>query len=227
MPPNRFSAVLFDLDGTLIDTALDMVAVLQQQLIDEGHDPIDFETARSNVSNGSAGLIRLAFPNVSMQEHDRLRGEYLDRYEAAVCVESILFPGLSTCLDVLDEAQIPWGVVTNKPHRMTTPLMRALELTDRAACTISGDTIPQRKPDPTPMFLACEQAGVSPQDTVYVGDALRDIQAGKAAGMYTIAAAYGYITDDDDPERWQADLIVQNSEDLANQLLKGVNLGDS
>ncbi len=224
--PREFDAVLFDLDGTLIDTAQDMVAVLVQQLHDAGREPIDYEVARANVSNGSAGLINLAFPDVSVTEHERLRADFLDRYEDAVCVHSTLFPGLDRLLDRLDEASIPWGVVTNKPARMTQPLLVALSLNTRAACMISGDTLPERKPDPAPMLLACEHTGVKPGRTVYVGDALRDIQAGKAAGMFTIAAGYGYVTSDDDPLQWQADVIANDPQELTTMLLNNVNLQD-
>lgn len=223
--PTDFEAVLFDLDGTLIDTALDMVGVLLEQLRDEGRDPIDFELARSNVSHGSAGLINLAFPDVSNKEHERLRTDYLNRYEAAVCVNSVLFPGLDSLLDTLEEATVPWGIVTNKPARMTAPLLAALGLSSRAACMISGDTIPERKPHPAPMLLACEKTGVAPHNTVYVGDAARDIEAGKAAGMFTIAASYGYVPADDDPEAWGADIIVEDTRELTKILLKGVSLG--
>lgn len=220
----KFDAVLFDLDGTLIDTALDMVGVLLEQLRDEGRDPIEYELARSNVSHGSAGLINLAFPNVSDKEHQRLRTDYLDRYEEAVCVDSVLFPGLEGLLDILQEAAIPWGIVTNKPARMTVPLLDALDLSNRAACMISGDTIPERKPDPAPMLLACEHTGIAPHKTVYVGDASRDIEAGKAAGMFTIAASYGYIPADDDPRTWGANIVVKDTHELATILLKGVSL---
>lgn len=216
--------MLFDLDGTLIDTARDMVGVLLNQLRDEGHEPIEYELARSNVSHGSAGLINLAFPNVSDEEHERLRTDYLDRYEEAVCVDSVLFPGLESLLDILQEAAIPWGIVTNKPARMTVPLLDALDLRRRAACMISGDTIPERKPDPAPMLLACKHTGIAPHKTVYVGDAARDIEAGKAAGMFTIAASYGYIPADDDPSAWGADIIVKDTQELTTILLKGVSL---
>lgn len=220
----QFDAVLFDLDGTLIDTAPDMVGVLQNQLQDEGRDRIDYAAARSNVSNGSAGLIRLAFPDVTAKEHERLRTDYLDRYVMSVCEESTLFSGLADLLDLLDGADIPWGVVTNKPTRMTDPLMDALGLLNRATCTISGDTIPQRKPDPAPLLLAAEKTGILPGRTTYVGDALRDIEAGNAAGMFTIAAGYGYVTDDDDPIRWNADVIVSDPQELTMMLVKGANL---
>ena len=219
----QFDAVLFDLDGTLIDPALDMVAILNAQLQDAGRSPIDYELARSNVSNGSAGLIYLGFPDVSSEEHEQLRCDYLNRYAAAVCVHSTLFPALADLLQKLEDAKIPWGIVTNKPARMTAPLLDALALSSRAACAISGDTIPQRKPDPAPMFLACDQTGVAPERTVYVGDSIRDIDAGRAAGMFTVAARYGYVTADDNPESWLADVIVNDPQELTTFLLKGVN----
>jgi len=223
----EFDAILFDLDGTLVDTAPDMVAVLMNMLRDEGRESISYELARSSVSNGSAGLVSLAFPGVSTDEHERLRLDYLDRYEAAVCVDSVLFPGLGLLLEILDANGLPWGVVTNKPGRMTAPLLAALGVSERAACMISGDSLPQRKPDPAPLLLACEKTGVQPGRTVYVGDASRDIEAGLAAGMHTIAAAYGYITDDDDPHTWQADRVAGDVQELTTMLLKGVNLDAS
>ena len=225
MPPRTaFAAVLFDLDGTLVDTAPDMVAVLADILRAEGQPPIAYEVARSYVSNGSAGLVKLAFPDASPAEHERLRLDFLDRYAQAVCVDSRLFPGLAELLDELDARDLPWGVVTNKPARMTEPLLAALGVAGRAACMISGDTIRQRKPDPAPLLLAARHTGVAPEHSVYVGDAARDIMAGRAAGMHTIGATYGYIVDGDDPRNWGAHELVADTEELAHLLLKGVNL---
>lgn len=221
----NFEAVLFDLDGTLVDTAQDMVAVLLELMASEGRDPISYALARSYVSNGSAGLINLGFPDVPGNEHERLREEYLDRYEASVCVHSTIFAGLEPLLEEFDNSGLPWGVVTNKPARMTRPLLAALGLDTRIACQVSGDTIPERKPHPAPLFLACEQTGIAPARSVYVGDAARDIEAGQAAGMYTIAAAYGYVTDDDDAQAWNADSIAADVQELTTMLRKGVNLG--
>jgi phosphoglycolate phosphatase len=222
---NQFDAVLFDLDGTLVDTAPDMVAALLALLDDEGREPLSYDLARSFVSNGAAGLVNLAFPGVADDEHERLRVRYLEKYEAAVCVHSTLFPGLAELLDRFDAGNIPWGVVTNKPAYLTEPLLDALGLGSRAACKISGDTIPQRKPDPAPLLLASEQTGVSPSQSIYVGDAARDIEAGRRAGMHTVAVAYGYITADDDPAAWDAHRIVDDTVELAHLLLKGVSLG--
>lgn len=211
-------AVLFDLDGTLVDTAPDMVAVLQDMQRDHGMDPVDYSTARSFVSNGAMGLVGLAFPGVDTKFRDRLYHEYLDRYELAVCSQSSVFPGLLDMLDELEKRACPWGVVTNKPERMTRPLLDKLGLGDRVSCSISGDTLPQRKPDPAPLLHASALIGVAAEKTVYVGDALRDIQAGKAAGMQTIAAAYGYIVSGDDPLSWNADFIVSTAPELADML---------
>jgi phosphoglycolate phosphatase len=222
---SSFGAVFFDLDGTLVDTAPDMVRVLLDLLENEGRAPLDYGLVRSHVSNGAAGLINLGFPDVHAEEHERLRLEYLERYEGAVCVDSGLFPGLADLLDDLDAGELPWGVVTNKPARMTEPLLHGLGLASRAACMISGDTIPQRKPDPAPLLLAAQETGVAPDRSVYVGDAERDIAAGRAAGMHTIGVRYGYVTRDDDPARWNADELVADAEELAHRLRKGVNLG--
>ena len=216
-------AVLFDLDGTLVDTAPDMVAVLRELQREENRELIDYDLARSHVSNGAAGLVALAFPDIDADYHERLRLRYLEKYGNAVCIESVVFAGLDALLDELDRIACPWGVVTNKPMRMTDPLLDSLGLSSRSACAISGDTLPQRKPDPAPLLLASEQLSIPPQDAVYVGDAARDIEAGRAAGMQTIAAAYGYINHDD-PYSWGADLVVEDTSELTNYLLKAVNL---
>jgi phosphoglycolate phosphatase len=225
VPPERsFDAVLFDLDGTLVDTAPDMVRVLLELMESEGREPLGYPLVRSQVSNGAAGLVTLGFPDVTEETHERLRLAYLQRYEETVCVDSVLFPGLPKLLDHFDDGELPWGIVTNKPARMTEPLLHALGIAARAACMISGDTIPHRKPDPAPLFLASEQIGVPPARSVYVGDAARDIEAGRAAGMYTIGVQYGYIARDDDPAGWNADELVAGTEELAHRLRKGVNL---
>ncbi len=219
-----FDAVFFDLDGTLVDTAPDMVAVLIDLQKEEGVDTLDYELARSHVSNGAAGLVNLAFPDADDGNHERLRLRYLEKYELSVCVDSVIFAGLEVLLDSLDAGGRLWGIVTNKPMRMTDPLLAGLGLSERSACSISGDTLPQRKPDPAPLLLASRQIGVAPARSVYVGDAARDIEAGRAAGMFTIAAAYGYINDDN-PQNWGADHIVADTAELTTYLLKAVNLG--
>lgn len=216
--------MLFDLDGTLVDTAPDMVAALQELQRSRGIDPVDYEMGRAYVSNGALGLLGLGFPDIEHAVGSELHNAYLERYALRVCKTSTLFPGLERLLQVLDAAGLPWGVVTNKPAHLTDPLLDSLALAARSACTVSGDTLPQRKPDPAPLLHACELAGLLPQNTIYVGDAYRDIQAGQNAGMVTIAAAYGYITPDDDPQRWGADRVAVDTAELTQILLKAVNL---
>jgi phosphoglycolate phosphatase len=217
-------AVLFDLDGTLIDTAPDMVAVLQEMQADHGRQPIDYPLGRSFVSNGSLGLVKLGFGEVDDPHRSQLQREYLERYQKRLCVDTALFPGLDELLRALDDAGRPWGVVTNKPAFLTDPLMAALGLLERSSATVSGDTLTVRKPHPGPLLHACEVAGIAPGETIYVGDALRDIEAGQGAGMHTIGAGYGYVTEDDDPGSWGADSLVHTSEELASHLIKAFNL---
>lgn len=224
-PADACRAVFFDLDGTLIDTAPDMIAILADLLAANGYEALPYTLARASVSNGAMGLIRLAFPEAAADLQERLYAEYLARYERAVCVNSTLFPGLPAILDDLDDRGLPWGIVTNKPQRMTDPLLAELGLGRRAACVISGDTLPQRKPDPAPLLLASRLAGVPPGQSIYVGDAQRDIAAGRAAGMATIAAAYGYIVSGDDPARWLADQVATDTVELAKLIRKAVTLG--
>ena len=223
----QFDAVLFDLDGTLVDTAPDMVRVLFDMLKAYDSPLLSYDVARASVSNGSLGLVRLAFPAVGEEKQAELQQEYLRRYEEILSgpsVSSVLFPGLPNLIDVLDQHQRPWGIVTNKPQRMTDPLLTHLGLSKRTGCAISGDTLLERKPHPAPLLLGSEQIGAAPARTIYVGDARRDIEAGRAAGMATIAAAYGYITDDDNPNLWEADNMVASTEELAKILFKAVNL---
>lgn len=227
MPPlqnQRLDAVLFDLDGTLIDTAPDMVAVLQDMQTAHGIEPVPYVLARANVSHGAIGLLSVGFPDAHAEFNSPLHVEYLERYTQRVCIESVIFDGLEALLDELDTAGIPWGIVTNKPERLTLPLLQMLELASRSACIVSGDTVAERKPHPAPMLHACEVAGMTPQQTIYAGDAARDIEAGRAAGMATIAAAYGYVTDDDDPASWGADEIASDTADLAQIVLEAVTI---
>ncbi len=221
---NAFDLVLFDLDGTLVDTAPDMVATLQDMQRDHGRDPVDYDLGRSNVSNGAMGLLRIGFPQLDEDERASLIGEYVDRYADRLCELTTVFAGIETLLDRLDDAGCPWGVITNKPERLTNPLLEQLGLFHRSICTISGDTLPVRKPEPGPLLLGCDIAGVDAGRSVYIGDAERDIQAGLRAGAATIAAAYGYITDDDDPREWGADIIAVDTQELAQIVLKAVNL---
>ena len=219
-----WGAVLFDLDGTLIDTAPDMVRALQVMQAKRGVAPTDYTVARRQVSNGAIGLLRAGFPDLDIEFGDPMHKEYLSVYEADLASESALFPGLDSLLDALEAASVPWGIVTNKPAFLTDPLLTLLGLAERSAATVSGDTLPVRKPDPAPLLHATDLAGLDPTRTIYVGDAERDIQAGQNAGMATIAVGYGYITEDDDARRWNADTIAADTVELAQIIRKAVNL---
>jgi len=211
--------VLFDLDGTLADTAPDMIAALNVVLREEQQPPLALSEARDHVSNGSAALVRLAFgEQQSEDDFDRRKKQFLARYELALCVHTALFPGMAELLDTIENNGHCWGVVTNKPGWLTDPLMAALGLTERAVCIISGDTLAERKPHPLPMLTAAEHAGVHPSNCLYIGDAERDIEAGNAADMLTLIAHYGYITAEQHPEAWGADGGIDHPLDALNWL---------
>ena len=216
--PRRTRGVLFDLDGTLVDTAPDMVAVLADLQEAHGLERIPYDAGRAHVSNGAIGLLRLAFPEVPADALGPLHSEYLDRYAQALCVRSALFPGLGRLLDALDVACCPWGVVTNKPGWLTDPLLDRLGLYERACCVVSGDTVAERKPHPLPLLHAAQATGVSPAHCVYVGDAERDIVAGRAAGMQTVVAAYGYLSAEDQPLLWNPHGVVERPEEVLDWL---------
>lgn len=215
-PP--YAAVLFDLDGTLLDTAPDMIAALDALMAEQGHGPVDFARARLHVSKGALGLIDLAFGTLGIelgQAHRvSLRGRYLELYATHLCQATTLFDGMADVLARLEDAGLDWGIVTNKPGFLAEPLLAQLGLLSRCAVLVSGDTLPERKPHPQPLLHAAGQIGVSPERSVYVGDDTRDIEAGNAAGMTTVAAAYGFIPPGDDPARWPADHRIERPIDL-------------
>ena len=215
----RIEAVLLDLDGTLVDTAPDLVGVLNSLLARRRLPPIPFAVARNEVSNGALGLIRLGFEGRDCEdEEESLRQEFLETYTEKVCINSRIFSGLDDILTNLDEQGTGWGIVTNKPHAMTQPLLEALGFLHRPGCVVSGDRLPERKPHPAPLRLGAEELGVAAEHCVYVGDAPRDIDAGRAAGMATIAASYGYIRAHDDPRSWGASVVIRRPTDLLGAL---------
>ena len=208
------SALLLDLDGTLLDTAPDMGGALNRLRGESGLEPLPAAVIRPVVSHGAMRLVKLGFPQAEGDEFERLRLRFLELYSQFLAVDTQLFPGIEAVLAELEERAIPWGVVTNKPGWLTDPLMAALGLDRRAACIVSGDTVAERKPHPLPLLHAAERIGLAPSDCLYVGDAERDIQAGRAAGMTTVVAAYGYISSDDEPERWDPTGIVEHPLEL-------------
>ena len=207
-------AVLFDLDGTLLDTAPDMIRALNEICAEEDTHGVSYDRARCFVSNGAVGLLRLAFPDFDPLRNPGLHRRYLERYAENLALETRLFPHFDTLLNMLEQAAVPWGVVTNKPEHLTEPLMAAMGLGLRSACTVSGDTLPERKPHPRPILFALERIGANPAQSIYVGDARRDIEAGRAAGTTTVAALYGYVEPGQNPAEWDADHVVGTPLDL-------------
>ncbi len=212
-------AVLFDLDGTLLDTAPDLVQALNRVLAEQGRRSLPFDTVRPAVSHGARALIALGF-GLSRESPDfePLRRRLLELYRADLATHTRLFPGMESVLQDMERRGIAWGVVTNKPAWLTEPLMAAMGLADRAACVVSGDTTGNSKPHPEPLLHACRQAGAEPGHSLYVGDAPRDIEAGRAAGLRTLVALFGYLAPGDQPESWGADGAIGRPEELLEWL---------
>lgn len=217
MPEIR--TVLFDLDGTLADTAPDMAHALNLLLKEKGRDRLPFDLIRPYVSHGGIALVRLGFGiEPDHEDLQPLRQRFLEIYGDNLCRETRLFPGIPHLLDSLKTGGFNWGVVTNKPTYLTEPLLTALAPPEPPACIVSGDTTDNRKPHPEPLLHASEQAGSRPDQCLYVGDAERDIQAGKQAGMKTLVALFGYISNDEDPGQWGADGMVRAPMDIFDWL---------
>ncbi len=207
-------AVLFDLDGTLVDTAPDLGYALNLQRSRHGLAPLPEETIRPQASHGARGLLGLGFGiGPDDARFPALREEFLELYAANICRHSQPFPGILDLLDALEARGLQWGVVTNKPARFTEPLMSMLDLAERAACIVSGDTCPQPKPHPAPMLAAAELCGTDPAHCLYLGDAERDIEAARAAGMPALVAAWGYLDASDQPHAWGAHAEIRHPTD--------------
>jgi len=216
---SKVSSVLFDLDGTLLDTAPDMTNALNLLLAEEDKMPLSYEDCRDFVSHGSMAMVKLGFGDQQDNEDlERRRLRFLHLYEKNLCVDTKLFNGMDKVLDYLEEESIHWGIVTNKPGFLTDPLLQQLNLYDRACTIISGDTIKQRKPDPEPLYLAASECGSLATSCIYVGDAERDIEAGNRANMQTLLASYGYIDASENPVEWGANGIIKHPEEVLEWL---------
>lgn len=213
------STVLFDLDGTLIDTAPDFIRCLNELRQVHGLPPLPAPHIRRSVSNGARAMIRVGF-GLEPEHPDYLEKHtaFLDLYEAGVAVETTLFEGVDSILTDLEARDIPWGIVTNKPVRFAAPLIQALGLAERCSSLICPDHVTHRKPHPEALLLACRAVGADPATGIYVGDHERDIEAGRNAGMKTIAVRYGYIEQPESVDLWQADIVADTVSDLAKLL---------
>jgi len=213
-------AVLFDLDGTLLDTAADLGGAANAMREARGLAPLAISELRPYASKGARGLIQKAFGVAwDAPEFEPLREEFLARYEAALADQTQFMDGLEPIVDALEARSIPWGIVTNKFTRYTTPLVNALGLAHRLAICVSGDTTAYPKPHPEPMRFACSQMNLAPASVVYVGDDYRDVLSGHHAGCHTIAAAFGFCSSDRPVHDWGADAVAENSSELHHLLL--------
>lgn len=210
-----YQAVLFDLDGTLLDTAPDFLIALNRLLAAKGRDALGLAPVRAGVSHGSAGLISLAFDLYpGDDDFEPLRQELLGHYQNCLTDSTRLFPGLEVVLAKLATHDIPWGIVTNKPAVYTQAIIDELWLPAAPKTIVCPDHVSRNKPDPEPMLLACRQLGIAPEQTIVIGDHLRDIQSGINAGCFTISAAYGYLGDDEDASDWGGHYLVNHASEL-------------
>ena len=219
MPRVRVRAVLFDLDGTLADTAPDLARAINRVRAANDLAPMPLEITRPYTSSGARGLLKVGFGlDPGDDRYEALKLQFLDFYAAEICVDTLLFDGMADLLDQLDQDCVPWGVVTNKAERFTFPLLQGLHLDERTACVVGGDTAARAKPHPDPLLHAAAALQLPPSACLYVGDDLRDVQAARAAGMRVIAAKYGYLGDGGSIESWQADAIIDHPREVLDYL---------
>ncbi|TCB32303.1 HAD family hydrolase [Acinetobacter sp. ANC 4910] len=221
-------AVLFDLDGTLIDTAADFIRIIQGMCRDAGREVVDAALIRTQVSEGARAMVKLVYPELEVDDPIFLmhRQRFLDLYGAEIAVDTDLFMGMSPLLAELEQHNIPWGIVTNKPRGLSESLLAALNLTERCAVLVCPEDVSKTKPDPEPMYLAAQQLQLPAEQCIYVGDHPRDIDAGRHAQMYTILAAYGYLplAHKDDLAAWQANCIVNTVTELQQVIQQKLTL---
>ncbi|MFD1438699.1 HAD-IA family hydrolase [Acinetobacter sp. ANC 4282] len=227
-------AVLFDLDGTLIDTAADFIRIIQDMCRDKQCEIVAADLIRTQVSEGARAMVKLVYPELEVEDPVFLahRQRFLDLYGEDIAVDTDLFEGMYPLLEELERQDIPWGIVTNKPRWLSESLLKALNLTERCAVLVCPEDVSKTKPDPEPMYLAAKQIQIQPEDCIYVGDHPRDIDAGRNANMYTILAGYGYLPlqHKDDLTAWQADCIVNTVAELhqvINQLVSSTQHNNS
>ena len=217
-------SVFFDLDGTLADTAPDLAAALNELLAEEGRPELTLETIRPIVSLGGNMMVQIAFGiTEEYNGFESLRNRFLEKYDKRAYLKTRLYPEMDEVLQEIESRKITWGIITNKLTWLTEPLVRQLKLQDRTACTICGDTTEYQKPHPAPMLEACRITNSLPEESLYIGDAKRDIDAGRAAGMLTMIAKYGYLGPGDDIASWKADAIVESPPDIIDWIKRHQN----
>jgi phosphoglycolate phosphatase len=211
-------AVLFDLDGTFADTAPDLARAINLMRAGRGLPPVPAELTRPVTSTGARGMLRIGFDMTPEHaDYAAMRAEFLDLYAANLCVETCLFPGMAELIEGIEARGLKWGIVTNKAERYARPLIAQLDFGTRCACVVGGDTAGVTKPSPEPLLAACRLLGIEPQAAIYVGDDRRDVEAGRAAGMRTVAVRYGYLNGGD-PDSWGADIVVDAPQDVLAHL---------
>jgi len=213
-PGAPLAAVLLDLDGTLLDTAPDLAYALNALRAECTLPALPYDPIRAQVSNGASAVLRVGFPDADEQQFATLRARFLQLYRTHLARETRLFPGFELVLTRLDAHRVPWGVITNKPARFTEPLLQQLGLYARASCVLSGDSLPVCKPDPLPLITAAHQIGRDPRQCLYLGDALRDAQAARAANMTALGARFGYIDAAEDVSGWPIDAWIDQPTEL-------------
>ncbi len=214
-PDFSLDCMLFDLDGTLLDTAPDLISSLNYALKHEGFNPVPVATIKPYVSYGAVVMIKQSITDaIPVNQQNKLLTLMLDHYETNIAIDTDYFSGIPAVLEKLERKKIKWGIVTNKRSRFTNRLVSSFGLDLRADCIISGDSTAHPKPNPLPLLTACKQSDVLPQNCIYIGDALHDIEAGKQARMRTIVATYGYLKSDDQPDTWGADALINHPDEL-------------
>lgn len=214
--PVNIEGVLFDLDGTLLDSAPDLHAALVAYCAEVGASAPDYGLVRNVVSRGSRAILRCAFDEDDAALLARMP-RYLELYQGMLAAHTRPFDGIASLLEGIESCGQRWGIVTNKPGFLTEELIARMDWDLRASAVVCGDTLPVKKPDPAPVRLACERAGVQPALCVFVGDDARDVEAGRAAGLYTVAVRWGYL-DGGDPDSWGADAVIDHPRELAGLL---------
>ena len=211
----QLASVLFDLDGTLLDTADDLGAALNHVLQQYNKPAVAAKDYRPIASDGALGLLKLGFGHdIKQYDYEVLRQQFLNYYQENIAVHTRLYPGVKALLQHLEDHAIPWGIITNKPEGLTKLLLPHYPEFTNCAVMVGGDTLAKRKPDPEPILHACEQINVDNKQCFYVGDALRDIQSGNSAQMTTFVAKWGYILSNENCQTWQADHIIEKPLDL-------------